>query len=40
MEEILDEYDGLNRQDVQACLLFASEALGDTTSVPSLAESE
>ena len=40
VEEILDEYDGLNREDVQACLLFASEALEDTTFVPLSTEAE
>ena len=29
VEEIIDEYDGLTHEDVQACLLFASEALED-----------
>ncbi len=29
-EEILDEYDGLSTEDLQACLLFASRALADT----------
>ena len=32
--EILDEYDGLTRDDIQACLLFASQSLGDTTFMP------
>lgn len=27
VEEMLDEYDGLSRQDVQACLLFATRTL-------------
>ena len=40
VEEILDEYDGLTCEDVQACLLFASEALEDTTFVPLAAETE
>jgi uncharacterized protein (DUF433 family) len=39
-EEILDEYDGLTREDIQACLLFASKALDDTTFVPLSAEAE
>lgn len=33
-EEILDEYDGLTREDIQACLLFASQSLGNTTFMP------
>ena len=32
--EILDEYDGLTRDDIQACLLFASQSMGDTTFMP------
>ena len=31
VEEILDEYDGLTREDVQACLLFASQSLSSTS---------
>ncbi len=26
--DILDEYEGLTRDDIQACLLFASQSLG------------
>ena len=33
-EEILDEYDGLSIEDLQACLLFASRALADTEFMP------
>ena len=33
-QEILDEYDGLTKQDIQACLLFASRSLGSTTFMP------
>ena len=40
VEEILDEYNGLTQEDIQACLLFASEALEDTTFVPLAAETE
>ncbi|MBT8420955.1 MAG: DUF433 domain-containing protein [Gammaproteobacteria bacterium] len=36
--EILDEYEGLTTEDIQACLLFAAQSLSDTTFVP-LAES-
>ena len=31
MAEILAEYEGLTREDIQACLLFASKSLEDTT---------
>ena len=34
VQEILDEYDGLTREDIQACLLFASESMGNTTFMP------
>ena len=34
VEEILAEYEGLEREDVQACLLFASKSLQDTTFMP------
>jgi uncharacterized protein (DUF433 family) len=34
IEEILDEYDGLTREDIQACLLFASQSLGNTSFMP------
>ena len=33
-QEIVDEYSGLIPEDVQACLLFATKALGDTTFMP------
>jgi uncharacterized protein (DUF433 family) len=36
--EILDEYDGLTQEDVQACLLFASRSLEDIAFVPLAAE--
>nr|MDO8098493.1 DUF433 domain-containing protein [Candidatus Njordarchaeota archaeon] len=32
--EILKEYKGLTKEDVQACLLYASETLEDTTFMP------
>ena len=38
--EILSEYEGLTKQDVRACLLFATRALEDTTFVPTAAEIE
>ena len=34
VEEILEEYDGLTREDVQACLLFATKSLEDTVFMP------
>ena len=34
IDEIVHEYDGLTRDDVAACLLFASEALANTSFVP------
>ncbi|MGH3147154.1 MAG: DUF433 domain-containing protein [Rubrobacter sp.] len=37
-DEILDEYDGLAPEDIQACLLFASKALESNTFVPLIAE--
>ena len=33
-EEILEEYKGLNREDIKACLLFATKSLEDTTFMP------
>lgn len=32
VDEILEEYAGLTREDVRACLLFASQALANTES--------
>jgi uncharacterized protein (DUF433 family) len=32
--EILAEYDGLRLDDIQACLLFASKSLAETTFMP------
>jgi uncharacterized protein (DUF433 family) len=34
MDEILQEYEGLTREDILACLLFATEALENTAFVP------
>ncbi len=34
IEEVLSEYEGLAREDVLACLLFATEALDSSTFVP------
>jgi len=33
-EEVLDEYTGLTRDDIRACLLFATKALKDTDFLP------
>jgi uncharacterized protein (DUF433 family) len=38
MDEILHEYEGLTREDIYACLLFATEALENTSFVPLTAE--
>lgn len=32
--EILDEYEGLSREDIQACLLFATKSLESTDFMP------
>jgi uncharacterized protein (DUF433 family) len=34
VEEILDEYQGLTREDIQACLLFAARSLQDSAFMP------
>jgi len=34
MEDILNEYEGLTVEDVQACLLFATKSLEDTAFMP------
>lgn len=34
VEEILDEYDGLTREDIQACLIFASQSLANLSFMP------
>ena len=36
---IIDEYDGLTTEDIQACLLFASQSLSSTSFMPLVAES-
>ena len=33
-KEILDEYEGVTQEDIQACLLFASRSLEDTSFMP------
>jgi len=37
--EILTEYDGLTRADIQACLLFAAQSLQSTLFMPLTVES-
>jgi len=39
VEDILDEYDGLSPEDIQACLLFASQSLSNATFMPLVQES-
>jgi uncharacterized protein (DUF433 family) len=39
-KEILEEYQGLTIEDVQACLLFATKSLGDTAFMPLAVESK
>jgi uncharacterized protein (DUF433 family) len=34
INEILQEYKGLTKEDILACLLYASEILEDTTFMP------
>jgi uncharacterized protein (DUF433 family) len=34
IEEIVEEYEGLTIEDIQACLLYASEALENTAIMP------
>ena len=38
MQDILDEYEGLIQEDIQACLLFASQSLSSTSFMPLVAE--
>ena len=33
-EEIVVEYNGLTREDIQACILFATKSLEDTAFMP------
>ena len=37
--EILEEYDGLTAEDIQACLLFAARSLASTDFMPLVSES-
>jgi len=34
IDEILKEYEGLSKQDIQACILFAKKSLENTTFMP------
>ena len=36
--EILEEYEGLTPEDIQACLLFATRFLADTSFMPLIEE--
>lgn len=38
VSEILEEYDGLTNEDVQACLLFATKSLSDMDFMPLVSE--
>lgn len=38
VQDILEEYDGLTEQDIQACLLFASRSLESTSFMPLVME--
>lgn len=33
-DEILQEYEGLEREDIQACILFATKSLENTSFMP------
>ena len=39
VKEILDEYEGLTTENVQACLFFASQSLSSTAFMPLVSES-
>ena len=38
VEEVLEEYDGLTSEDIQACLLFATKSLESTVLGPLVME--
>jgi uncharacterized protein (DUF433 family) len=38
--EIIEEYDGLTEEDIQACLLFAKNSLEETTFMPLVSDDE
>lgn len=40
VEKIVQEYEGLNREDIQACLLFANKFLGNTSFMPLVEETK
>jgi uncharacterized protein (DUF433 family) len=40
VDEVVSEYHGLEREDVQACLLFASQSVSHLSFLPLTAESE
>ncbi|MDP1562377.1 MAG: DUF433 domain-containing protein [Pirellulaceae bacterium] len=39
LSDILGEYEGLVPEDIQACLLFASKSLSNTSFMPLISES-
>jgi uncharacterized protein (DUF433 family) len=39
VNEIIREYKGLTKEDIQACILFATKSLEDTAFMPLVAES-
>ena len=39
VDEILNEYEGLTHEDIQACFLFATKAIGNTDFMPLVQES-
>lgn len=38
--EILNEYEGLTHEDIQACLLFATKSLQETAFLPLISEAD
>jgi uncharacterized protein (DUF433 family) len=38
VSEIIEEYNGLNQEDIHACLLFASQSLSETSFMPLILE--
>ena len=38
IKEVLDEYDGLKTEDIQACLLFAGQSLSRSEFMPLVVE--
>lgn len=40
VEEILDEYDRITREDILACLLFATKTLENTAFAPGVSKGE